>query len=151
MTDVNRARPDTLEAALRALDEAEAKLRAQGAEDAGIRRLSESVQRSEERFRMLAEGVPNHLLFLDRDLRILFANDVFLEAVGWSAEKAAGCHISEIVGPERFLERQQHYERALAGETVSYESTGAAGSETGYFRFSYRPSFDASGQVREPK
>ena len=35
---------------------------------------------------MLAEGVPNHLLFLDRELRILFANDVFLEASGWSSE-----------------------------------------------------------------
>jgi PAS domain S-box-containing protein len=103
---------------------------------------------AEERFRMLAEGVPNHLLFLDRELRILFANDVFLEAVGWSAEKAVGCHISDIMGLERFIERQPYYERALAGETVSYESTGAAGSETGYFRFSYRPSLDDSGKVR---
>ena len=45
-----------------------------------------ALQSSEERFRMLAEGVPNHLLFLDRDLRILFANDVFLEASGWSTD-----------------------------------------------------------------
>ena len=97
---------------------------------------------------MLAEGVPNHLLFLDHELRILFANDVFLEAMGWSAETAVGRHISEIMGMERFLERQPHYERALAGETVSYESTGAAGNETGYFRFSYRPSFDEQGNVR---
>ena len=107
-----------------------------------------TLAESEERFRMLAEGVPNHLLFLDRDLRILFANDVFLEAAGWSANKAVGCHISEIVGMERFIERQQYYERALAGETVTYESTGAAGNENGYFSFSYRPSFDESGQVR---
>jgi PAS domain S-box-containing protein len=97
---------------------------------------------------MLAEGVPNHFLFLDRELRILFANDVFLEAVGWTAAKAVGCHISDIMGMERFMQRQPYYERALAGETVSYESTGAAGNETGYFRFSYRPSFDASGRVR---
>jgi PAS domain S-box-containing protein len=148
MTGVNQTRPKTLEAALRALEEAEAKLRAHQADDTGIRRLSESAQRSEERFRMLAEGVPNHLLFLDHELRILFANDVFLEASGWSAETAVGRHISDIVGVERFLERQPHYERALAGETVSYESTGAAGNETGYFRFSYRPSFDESGKVR---
>jgi PAS domain S-box-containing protein len=148
MTDLNRTRPQTLEAALRALDEVEAKLQAYQADDTGIRRLSESVQRSEERFRMLAEGVPNHLLFLDRELRITFANDVFLEAVGWTADKAFGCHISDIMGVERYLERQPYYERALAGETVSYESMGAAGNETGYFRFSYRPSFDEARQVR---
>jgi PAS domain S-box-containing protein len=148
MTDANQTRPKTLEAALKALDEAEAKLRAYQPDDTGIRRLNESVQRSEERFRMLAEGVPNHLLFLDRDLKILFANDVFLEAAGWSSQKAIGCHISEVVGVERFIERQPNYERALAGETVSYESTGAAGNEAGYFRFSYRPSFDSEGKVR---
>jgi PAS domain S-box-containing protein len=148
MTNPKDARPKTLEAALRALEHAEAQLRAYRGDDTGIRRLSESVQSSEERFRMLAEGVPNHLLFLDRELRILFANDVFLEASGWSAETAVGRHISEIMGVERFLERQSYYERALAGETVAYESTGAAGNEGGYFRFSYRPSFDEAGKVR---
>jgi PAS domain S-box-containing protein len=116
--------------------------------DTGISRLTESFKRSEERFRMLAQGVPNHLLFLDRDLRIEFANDVFLQAAGWSAEEAVGVHISEVVGPERFLQRQPFYDRALAGETVAYDSVGAAGSETGYFHFSYRPSFDESGKVR---
>jgi PAS domain S-box-containing protein len=141
-------RPTTLEEALRALDEAEAKLRSHENDAEGIRRLTESVLRSEERFRTLAEGVPNHLLFLDSDLRIVFANDVFLEAFGWSAKKVVGLHISDIVGAERFLERQQYYERALAGETVTYDSTGAAGSEQGFFHFSYRPSFDDSGKVR---
>jgi PAS domain S-box-containing protein len=147
MNATARARPETLEEALRALDEAEARLDARDA-DTGVIRLTESAKRSDERFRMLAEGVPNHLLFLDRELRIVFANDVFLEAAGWSADKAVGLHISEIMGAERFLQRQPFYERALAGETVSYESTGAIGNEGGYFRFSYRPSFDESGNVR---
>lgn len=147
MSATKRTRPKTLEEALCALDEVEAELQARHA-DTGVTRLAESVKRSEERFRLLAEGVPNHLLFLDPELRIVFANDVFLAAAGWSAQKAAGVHISEVVGPERYLQRQQFYERALAGETVSYESTGAAGSEAGYFSFSYRPSFDEAGKVR---
>jgi PAS domain S-box-containing protein len=116
--------------------------------DTGVSRLAESFKRSEQRFRLLAEGVPNHLLFLDTDLRIEFANDVFLQAAGWTAEKAMGVHISEVVGVERFLERQPYYQRALAGETVGYDSVGAAGSESGFFHFSYRPSFDESGKVR---
>ena len=148
MTDANRTRPTTLEEALRALEEAEAKLSAREADETGIRRLTESVLRSEERFRTLAQGVPNHLLFLDTELRIVFANDVFLEAAGWSKRQAAGLHISDVVGVERFMERQAYYERALAGETVSYDSAGAAGNERGFFHFSYRPSFDETGQVR---
>ena len=136
MSPSKRTRPKTLEEALRALDEAEAKLEAR-TDETGITRLAESVKRSEERFRLLAEGVPNHLLFLDPELRIVFANDVFLTAAGWLADKAIGLHISEIMGPERYLQRQPFYERALAGETVSYESTGAIGNEHGYFSFSY--------------
>jgi len=112
------------------------------------KQLEESLRNSETRFRMLAEGVPNHMLYLDRDLRIEFANDVFLEASGLSAETARGRHISEVVGPERYLMRRPNYDRALAGETVTYESTGAAGTESGFFRFSYRPSFDTDGNVR---
>jgi len=148
MTDANRIRPKTLEDALRALDEAEAKLSAREDYETGIRRLTESVLRSEERFRTLAQGVPNHLLFLDTELRIVFANDVFLEASGWSKRQAVGLHISDVVGVERFMERQSYYERALAGETVAYDSTGAAGNDAGFFHFSYRPSFDESGNVR---
>jgi|SRR5690606_34492762 len=148
MTQAESARPQTLEEALRALEEAEAKLRAREGDDTGIIRLTDDLTRSEERFRMLAEGVPNQLLFLDTQLRIEFANDVFLQAAGWTADKAIGLHISEIMGPELFLQRQPYYERALAGETVSYESTGAVGNLNGYFRFTYRPSLDKSGNVR---
>lgn len=112
-----------------------------------LKQLEKDARSSEARFRMLAQEVPNHLLFLDRNLRIEFANDVFLQAAGWSAETAHGRHISEIVGQERYVDRRPYYERALNGETVSYESVGAAGSHAGYFRFSYRPSFDESGKI----
>ena len=148
MTESNDNRPVTLEAALRALEDAEARLRSREADDTGILRLNASMKRSDERFRILAQGVPNHLLFLDSNLNIEFANDVFLEAAGWTAEKAVGLHISELMGPERFLQRQPFYERALAGETVDYEQQGAIGSEHGYFHFTYRPSFDDQGRVR---
>lgn len=113
-----------------------------------LRQLERDARENEARFRLIAEGVPNQLLLLDRDLRIEFANDAFLEASGWSAEQAHGRHISEVTGQERFQSRLEYYERALRGETVSYESAGAAGSQAGYFRFSYRPSFDEHGNVQ---
>src|SRR5690606_11735524 len=87
----DRATPATLAEALDALERAADRIAA--------------LERAESRFRMLAEGVPNHLLFLDRDLRIEFANRVFLEAAGWTAEDARGRHISELLGPERYLAR----------------------------------------------
>ncbi len=61
---------------------------------------------------------------------------------------ARGRHISELTGAEAFRDLLPYYERALRGETVSYESAGAAGSQSGYFRFSYRPSIDEHGNIR---
>lgn len=113
-----------------------------------LKRLERDARRSETRFRNLAQSVPNQLLLLDRDLNIEFANEVFLEAAGWSAEAAHGRHISEITGQERYEQRLPYYERALAGETLSYESTGAAGMQSGYFQFSYRPSYDGAGNIQ---
>ena len=103
-------RPLTLKEALRALDEAEAKLR-NFEDDTRILRAKENASSSEARFRMLAEGVPNHLLFLDRDLRIEFANNVFLESAGWTAEAAHGKHISEVVSSIAFRSKRAERRR----------------------------------------
>jgi PAS domain S-box-containing protein len=153
MSDSSKPRPRTAAAAGVAPDRAEhsADPIAEGTESepsARLRQSEEVARRSETYLRMLTAGIPDHLVFLDRNLRIDFANDVFLEASGWSAETARGKHVSEIIGPERYLERREYYDRALAGETVAYESTGAAGNASGYFRLSYRPSFDSSGRVQ---
>jgi PAS domain S-box-containing protein len=113
-----------------------------------IKRLEQEARHNEARFRMIAQGVPDHLLFLDRDLRIEFGNDVFLQAAGWTAESAKGRHISELLGEDRYRQRRKYYDRALAGEAVSYEAIGAAGNESGYFRFSYRPCYDAEGRIQ---
>lgn len=112
-----------------------------------LRVLEANARRGEAAFRMLAEGVPNHLLFLNRDLHIEFANDAFLEAAGWTRDEATGKHMREVLGEERFQQRLEHYERALAGESFAYENAGAAGSDRGYFRFMYRPGYDSEGRI----
>jgi PAS domain S-box-containing protein len=113
-----------------------------------LKQHERDARKSEARFRLIAQGVPSQMLLLDRDLHIEFANDVFLEASGWTAEAARGRHISEIVGEDRLQSRLEYYGRALNGEPLSYESTGAAGHQEGYFRFSYRPSVDDDGNVQ---
>ena len=121
---------------------------AQAVDITALKELERVARKNEARFRLIAQGVPNQLLLLDRGLRIEFANDAFLEASGWTAETASGRHISEVVGEDRFASRLRYYERALQGQAVSYETTGAAGHREGFFRFSYRPSFDQEGNVQ---
>jgi PAS domain S-box-containing protein len=113
-----------------------------------LKQLEHAARASEMRFRALAEGVPNFLLFLDRDLRLEFCNDHFLRKTSWTLDTAKGLHISELLGPERYAERREHYERALRGESVEIEAAGAVGNEGGFFRFHYQPSFDEEGRIR---
>ena len=113
-----------------------------------MKRLEKQARTSEAKFRGLAQGVPNFLLFLNRDLRLEFCNDHFLRNTQWTQETARGLHISEILGPERYTARREFYERALNGETLAYESGGAVGNDGGYFRFDYQPSYDEEGRIR---
>jgi PAS domain S-box-containing protein len=113
-----------------------------------MKRLEKEARASEARFRAVAEGVPNFLLFLNRDLRVEFCNDHFLQNSKWTRESAHGLHISEILGPQRYAQRREFYERALVGETLTYESGGAVGNDSGYFRFNYQPSYDEDGEIR---
>jgi PAS domain S-box-containing protein len=113
-----------------------------------VRRLEQQARDSEQRFRLLAEGVPSQFLYLDNELRVVFCNDLFLQMSGQRRENVIGRTIADLFGADRYALRRPYYERALRGETVSYEAQGALGKEHGYFRFQYRPSFDADGQVQ---
>lgn len=113
-----------------------------------LKQLEKEARASETKFRALAEGVPNYLMFLDQELRVEFCNDHFLRHTQWTLETAKGVHISKILGSDRYAERKEYYERALRGESVSIESAGAVGNEAGFFRFHYQPSVDDAGRIR---
>jgi PAS domain S-box-containing protein len=112
-----------------------------------LRRVERDARESEARFRMVAQGVPNFLLFVNKDLHIEFCNDHFLANTRWTKEAAYGRHISEVIGP-RYAQRRDYYLRALAGETVTCEASGVVGNEEGFFRLHYEPSYDEQGNIR---
>jgi PAS domain S-box-containing protein len=110
--------------------------------------LQIDLRKSEERFQILANGVPNGFTYLDKDLRIEFANDVFLTHTGWFGKEVRGMHISEVLGPESYAIRKSYLQRACDGETVSYDAVGAREGGPGFFHHEYKPNFDAAGNVQ---
>ena len=110
--------------------------------------LQMDLRKSEERFQILANGVPNGFTYLDKDLRIEFANDVFLRHTGWFGKEVRGMHISEVLGPESYALRKSYLQRACNGETVSYDAVGAREGGPGFFHHDYKPNFDAAGNVQ---
>ncbi len=113
----------------------------------------ESIERAHrevsEEMRLIADSVPTHLLHLDREERILFANKAAAEAWGRSVELLVGRCIGDIIGEEGQRALHDYTKRVLQGETLSYESpfTLPDGS-TRTFLNTYSPDRAADGTIR---
>lgn len=109
--------------------------------------LQEDVRQGQEWLRTLVRGVPQSFMYMDHEQRIVFANEVFLQNTGWVDKDVRGMHLSEIHGAELYASRTEYIDKALAGETVSYEATGRKGGGMGFFHHEFKPNFDADGNV----
>jgi PAS domain S-box-containing protein len=109
--------------------------------------LRNRLRRSEGWLGTLVAGVPQSFMYMDSKQCLVFANAVFLENTGWTDKEVAGKHLSEIHGEEFYESRIPFIERALAGETVSYEAVGKKGDGMGFFHHEFKPHFNSDGNV----
>jgi len=75
----------------------------------------------ERRLSLISDNWPGLIGFIDRDMRILFANKTFAVWFGCPREEIVGKTVEELLGPESYAEIRDTHARALAGERVSYE------------------------------
>ncbi|MGK7311789.1 MAG: PAS domain S-box protein, partial [Candidatus Longimicrobiales bacterium M2_2A_002] len=93
------------------------------------RRAEEGLLESEDRFRTFARTVPDPAFLLDRDSRILYANDAVQEAFGYEPRELYGRSFLQLL-PERHHARHREglARRDEAGDTgvswASYELEG---------------------------
>lgn len=98
--------------------------------------------------RIIADSVPIHLLHLDRDERILFANQAAATMWGRRAEEMVGRTIRDVLGEEVQRALQQYSTRVLQGERISYEAAfDAPDGSRRFFLNTYEPVHGADGQV----
>ena len=78
---------------------------------------------SEQRYRVLFEQSPDAIYLLDRNGRIVDANAAYQELTGYSAAQSGlPSSFMSTVGPEHKATTWAHFERALLGQPVRYES-----------------------------
>ncbi|HSA55695.1 MAG TPA: PAS domain S-box protein, partial [Gemmatimonadaceae bacterium] len=86
------------------------------------RRTEEALRQSEERFRLLVEGVADHALFLlDPDGRVASWNVGAERIKGYSADEILGAHFSRFYLPEDQDRPAQDLARALAEGSIDDE------------------------------
>ena len=89
------------------------------------REAEEALRLSEERFRLLVQGVKDYAIFLlDPEGHIATWNTGAQRIKGYTSEEIIGKHFSIFYPPERVAERFPQYELKVATEVGQYEDEG---------------------------
>jgi PAS domain S-box-containing protein len=109
----------------------------------------EALRESERNIRVYTDNVPVLIAYVDRDLVYRFVNKAYEQSVGMHRDVICGRRVDEVLGRERFLEREVHMERALAGLRQSFEvSVPGEDGRARHAEATYIPQFDANGRVQ---
>ena len=91
----------------------------------GQKRAEEALRRSEARYRMLLDHLPDaSVMFFGRDGRVMLAAGRLLVSSGWSPEELNGRRLSEVL-PDHRVVLDTACERVLQGEPQSFEIPGS--------------------------
>jgi PAS domain S-box-containing protein len=112
------------------------------------RKLAEQeALESEEKLRAIADALPVLISYVDKDQIFRFANKAYETWFERPLSAVLGRQVREVMSPAMYEARRPYLERALAGESVSYEvdfvrSTGALATQVVHV-----PHRDASGRT----
>jgi PAS domain S-box-containing protein len=85
-------------------------------------RAVRDAKESAEQVRLVADHVPAKISYVDRDLRYRFNNAAYADWYGVDVTEIVGKHVRDVLGEATYEERLPYMLRALAGETVAFES-----------------------------
>jgi PAS domain S-box-containing protein len=112
-------------------------------------RTEEALLASEAQLRLVIDGMPGLVSYIDAGLHYRFANKVYGEWFGRPTTEVVGMSVPEVLGEQAFRRVQPYMQRALAGESVTYEAFLPYRGSTGrYIRASYVPDFGINGKPR---
>ncbi|MGF1540591.1 MAG: ATP-binding protein [Pleurocapsa sp.] len=80
-----------------------------------------ALRRSEEQLRLIANGLPVLIAYVDKEQHYLFNNEAYQTWLGLSPNKIYDCHLEQVHGEPEYRQIKQYVELALSGQTVNYE------------------------------
>ncbi|MBI4667406.1 MAG: PAS domain S-box protein [Nitrospinae bacterium] len=110
--------------------------------------MSKEWRKSEERFKTLVDSMDEMVFTLDKEQRHTGLYGKGLAAAGVAPEDFIGKTAQEIYGEDNSDIHGWAFQRALAGESASYEwSTSGPGGAPIYFHTSVTPILDSKGEI----
>jgi PAS domain S-box-containing protein len=84
-------------------------------------RAENALRETESRLRLTLDSAPAGMYFYDRNERVIMSNRAYAEMMDARPEAIVGSSVSEIVGEEAYARAKPYMDRALAGDTTTYE------------------------------
>jgi len=105
------------------------------------------LKQREAMLQHIADNLPVMFTYVDTNERYLFVNKNF--EINFKQSNVIGKTIREVVGQDRYKEIKPGIDAVLDGKTIDFESNGLfEKGDQRYFRRSYRPEIDESGNVK---
>lgn len=104
-------------------------------------------QESEEKLRIIADGVPGLILYLDLERRVRFSNALFEDWFGIPSQQTEGRKIQELIDESLVAAVHQPMEQAFAGARSDTELEFTANGQHRHVHSSFIPYRDKSGEV----
>ena len=80
-----------------------------------------ALRHSEEQLRLIANGLPVLIAYVDKEQHYRFNNQAYQTWLGLSPQEIKHCHLLQVHGQEEYQKIQTYVEQAIEGETVTYE------------------------------
>jgi len=80
-----------------------------------------ALRHSEEQLRLIANGLPVLIAYVDKKQHYQFNNQAYQTWLGLSPQEICDRHLSQVHGEEEYQQISQYVATALKGETVTYE------------------------------
>lgn len=103
-----------------------------------------ALTQSEQRLRMLTDASPAPIGYIDRTQRYRFVNRAYERWFGRPRESIIGLTMEALLGPDAYARAKAPFERALNGETVTYENY-ALGQDMRHVQANYVPDLGPEG------
>ena len=90
-----------------------------------LKTTEQALATREQQLRLFTDNIPEPVVYLDGERRYAFVNEAFLDLTGLDARRRSSARrTAEVIGPDQALTLDEYVNRALAGESVTYERAG---------------------------
>jgi len=118
-------------------------------QDITRRKHAEEALAGRERFiRLVADGIPARITYIDRQGRLLFGNRRFAEFWGHAPNDIVGRPLAELVSADAYASIAPQLGRSYAGEPRRFELVAVRDGKTRHFQVDHVPDVEPGGQVQ---